>query len=275
MKRIKLVVSDIDGTLIEHGEEFPQAVARVVEELSAWGIGFTFASGRLPYMITPFVQKLGIDLPVCACNGTLIYRGEEILESHPLRARVLRPLITAALLRGMTVLYAVRGVEYCFEENEATRRKRAERGTYHPIRPIGEREWDTLLVDKMNIIDEGRGVPALKALEEELADRCHITHYGESGLEIVAAGYGKEYGIRRLAGYLGISVDEILAIGDNENDDAMIRLAGVGGAVGNAIPQTKACADIVAERAGGEGVAEIIQKVCLEGNGLAGMTWKE
>ena len=269
MKTIKLVVSDIDGTLIGHGEEFPRAVAEAVKELAARGIGFTFASGRLPYMITPFVRQLGIDPPVCACNGTLIYRGEEILESHPLRADVLRPLITAALERGMTVLYAVRGVEYCFEENEATRRKRAERGSYHTIRPIGEEEWDKLTVDKMNIIDEGHGVPALKALEEELEDKCHITHYGESGLEIVAAGYGKEYGIGRLAEYLGISVDEILAIGDNENDDAMIRLAGVGGAVGNAIPQTKACADIVAERAGGEGVAEIIRRVCLGENGPA------
>ena len=64
-------------------------------------------------------------------HGTLIYRKDEILENHPLRLLELRPLIETALLREMTVLYSLNGTEYCMRENEAVRRKQAERGSYH------------------------------------------------------------------------------------------------------------------------------------------------
>lgn len=265
MKQIKLVVSDIDGTLIRDGEPFPQAVAGAVEELKKKGIAFTFASGRLPYMIQPYLEAMGLDMPYCACNGTLMVRGAKCIESHPLPVRLLRPLMTEACEMEMTVLYAVSGVEYCMEENRTVRRKVRERGHYHEIRPIQDNEWDSLLVDKINILDEQNRVPELADLEAGLALDCDITHYGRSGLEIVAAGYGKEYGLRCLARCLGISTDEVLAIGDNENDIAMLSLAGIGGVVANGTEAAKACADLVSEAESGEGAAEIIRKVCLGG----------
>ena len=55
-KDIRLVVSDIDGTLIRRGEGFPKEVEQAAAELKKRGILFTFASGRLPYMITPFAE---------------------------------------------------------------------------------------------------------------------------------------------------------------------------------------------------------------------------
>lgn len=264
MKSIKLVVSDIDGTLIRHGEPFPQAVIRSVKRLKENGIGFTFASGRLPYMINPYLKQLDLEgVPVCACNGTLLVRGEERLESHPLAAARLKPLVEEACRMGMTVLYALEGVEYCIKENEVTRRKTQERGSYHEIRPIAKDEWDRLLVDKVNILDEESRMAVLEPLERSIRDICDITHYGGEGLEIVASGYGKQYGIQRLAEYMGISVDEILAVGDNENDIAMLRLAGIGGVVANGTAEAKACADLVSEKESGEGAAEIIERVCL------------
>lgn len=268
MKTIKLVVSDIDGTLIRRGEPFPKAVKAVVEELKAKGIAFTFASGRLPYMISPYMEEMGLDAPVIACNGTLLYRGDRVLESHPVKLSRLRPMMEAALGFGMTVLYADGGTEYCLEENDAVRRKRRERGSYHEVRRLSEEEWESLAADKVNILDENGQARKLASHESLLAGICDITHYGESGLEIVAAGYGKGYGLARLADMMEVPLDQILAIGDNENDNEMIRLAGVGGVVGNGIPETKACADIVAGLDAGEGVAEIIRRVCLqEGNG--------
>ncbi len=264
MKTIKLVVSDIDGTLIRRGEEFPQAVKDVVRELGKRGIGFTFASGRLPYMITPYMKEMELNVPVCACNGTLLYQGDTVLERHPMKIWRLRPLLEKSLNLDMTVLYAANGVEYCLAENEAVRRKARERGYYHEIRPLSEEEWDTLDVDKVNILDEKKGTPHLAPMEQELQGFCDITHYGDQGLEIVAAGYGKEYGLTRLAEMMGVPLDQVLAIGDNENDNAMLRIAGIGGVVGNGTPDTKACGDIVAEAEAGEGTAEIIRRVCLQ-----------
>lgn len=268
MKTIKLVVSDIDGTLIRRGEPFPQEVKAAVKELKQKGIAFTFASGRLPYMISPFMEAMELDAPVCACNGTLLYQGSRIIERHPVRLSLLRDLMEASLGMDMTVLYAIDGTEYCLKENEVVRRKRRERGSYHEIRGISEAEWESLAVDKVNILDENGRTPKLVSYEALLAGICDITHYGTSGLEIVAAGYGKGYGLTRLAEMMEVPLDQVLAIGDNENDNEMIRLAGVGGVVGNGIPETKAYADIVTKLEAGAGVAEIIRRVCLkEGNG--------
>lgn len=265
MRTIKLVVSDIDGTLIRRGEPFPRAVKDAVKELQKKGIAFTFASGRLPYMITPYMEELGLDAPVCACNGTLLYQGDRLLEHHPMGIARLRPLIEKALELEMTVLYAVGGVEYCLQENEVTLRKTRERGFYHELRPLTEDEWKTLAADKVNILDEKRRTPLLAALEKDLEGICDITHYEDSGLELVTAGYGKAYGLTRLAEWMEVPLQQVLAIGDNENDNAMLKLAGVGGAVGNGTADTKGCADIVAELEAGDGVAEIIRRICLMG----------
>lgn len=264
MNTIKLVVSDIDGTLIRGREPLPQSVKMAVKELKKQGIAFTFATGRLPYMITPYMEELGLDAPVCACNGTLLYQGRRILEHHPLKLSLLRPLVLKARSLDMTVLYSVEGVEYCMWENESVLRKIRERGHYHEIRLLTQKEWETLPVDKVNILDEKQQTAQLASLESQLRDVCDITHYGDSGLELVAAGFGKAYGLTRLSELMKIPLNRVLAIGDNENDNGMLQLAGIGGVVGNAAPGTKAYGDLVAKEEAGEGAAELIRKVCFQ-----------
>lgn len=260
---IRLVLSDIDGTLLRRGETLPQAFSETVEALSQKGIGFTFASGRLPYMIAPLAEKLNVHAPVCACNGTCLYQGEKIIERHPFCPERLRPMAEAAMSLGMTVLYALDGVEYCMRETEASERKRQERGAYHPIRPLAEAEWETLRLDKLNILDEAERGALLLPYEDGLSGAFELTHYGRQGVEIVSAGYGKAYGLRRICERLSIPPCAVLAIGDNENDNEMLKLAGIGAAVGNAEPETKACADIVAEQEAAAGVLELIRKLCF------------
>ena len=149
-------------------------------------------------------------------------------------------------------------------ENEAVRRKQAERGSYHPIRPVREEEWESLWADKVNISDEHGGISSLLEWEQPLEGSCEITHYGNQGLEIVRAGFGKFYGVKQICAGLGISMEQVLAIGDYENDYEMLTQAGIGAAVGNAEAATKACADLTARKERGAGAAEIIRRFCYE-----------
>lgn len=57
-----------------------------------------------------------------------------------------------------------------------------------------------------------------------------------AGLEIVKAGYSKATGLREIAEYLGLELGEIMAVGDNENDNEFLQIAGIGVAVANAEP---------------------------------------
>ena len=129
-----------------------------------------------------------------------------------------------------------------------------------------EEEWESLWADKVNISDEQGEISSLLEWEQPLEGSCEITHYGNQGLEIVRAGFGKIYGVRQICAGLGISMEQVLAIGDNENDNEMLTQAGIGAAVGNAETATKACADLTARKESGAGAAEIIRRICFEEN---------
>ena len=73
----------------------------------------------------------------------------------------------------------------------------------------------------------------------------------------------KSYGLAQLAEHLGIRQDEIIAIGDNNNDLDMLRYAGLGVAVDNAVPAAKEVADRLSASNNDDGVARLIQEIIL------------
>lgn len=266
MSDIKLVVSDVDQTLIMTREgEFPRQVMQAVEKLKQKGIVFTLASGRLPYMLDPYLTAMGLDVPVIACSGGLVYHGETILieETYPLS--LVRDLIRSADSLEMTVLYSLKGEEYCYRETDGTRRKKEQRGWYHPLRSIAPEEWDRFCADKVIIMDDtGRQrISLLKAEEERITDGIAFTHYSDAAVEITPGGVNKATGIARLCEYLSIRMDEVLAVGDNDNDLEMVRQAGVGVAVANAKSELKDLADYVCQNPGPDGVVEAIEMYCF------------
>lgn len=84
-------------------------------------------------------------------------------------------------------------------------------------------------------------------------------------LEFMPKGITKAYGIELLARDLGITIDEVMAIGDEENDLPMIRYAGLGVAMANAVPLIKEAADVVTDSNEADGVATVIEKYVLKG----------
>ncbi|HAQ0763393.1 TPA: HAD-IIB family hydrolase, partial [Enterococcus faecium] len=83
-------------------------------------------------------------------------------------------------------------------------------------------------------------------------------------LEFMPKGVTKAYGISLLAKDLGLKQEEIMAIGDEENDLPMIQYAGLGVAMENAVPFVKEAADFVTASNEENGVAKVIQKFVLE-----------
>lgn len=266
MSDIKLVISDVDHTLIMTREgEFPGQVMAVVEQLKQKGIGFTFASGRLPYMLDPYLTAMGLDLPAVACGGGLVYHGKQVLAEQTYPLIWMKPFIQCADDLGMTILYSMKGEEYCYRETEGTRRKKELRGHYHPLRSVSAKEWNDLRVDKVIIMDDTgmNRIPLLRPAEEKTSEAITFTHYSDAAVEVTPGGVNKATGTAAICDYLSIDMEQVLAVGDNENDMEMIRQAGIGIAVANAIPELKAIADYVCEKPGPDGVVEAITRYCF------------
>ena len=106
----------------------------------------------------------------------------------------------------------------------------------------------------------------------EARDRCRellegddvvITNAERSTMEFTARGIDKGQGVARLAQILGIDNDQTIAVGDAENDLSMLRSAGLGVAMGNALPEAVAAADVQVADNDHDGVAEAIRRYLL------------
>ncbi|HEY8489239.1 MAG TPA: HAD-IIB family hydrolase, partial [Thermaerobacter sp.] len=107
----------------------------------------------------------------------------------------------------------------------------------------------------------------LRPLEQRIVQRygaiLRLTHSGPGSFDLLPPGIHKAAGLERLAAHLGIPREQVVAVGDNDNDCEMLRWAGLGVAMGNAHPDVKAVADYVTATNGEDGVARLIEEVLL------------
>lgn len=263
---IKLVVSDLDGTLLNKDESLSDEVIATIRKLDEKGIPFTIATGRLKYMIDEYAEKMAIKHPIVSCNGSILYKETEILSENTFSIKPLRKLIEKANEMGMTIVYSIQGKEYVLKETTWVLEKRKKFDRYHDVHYFTEDDWSKVVVDKVNIVDEIRDgrVRELHPYSDNLEKEFAISHYGNVGMEIVAGGITKAIGLQELSKQMGIPMENIMAIGDSENDNAMLKVAGLGVAVGNAMPSTKENADYICEGHGPVGVIEAIEKFVLK-----------
>lgn len=257
-KKIKLITCDIDGTLMNTNRLLSEKFVEIVKDLKDLGVQFTFASGRLPYKIMPLVSQINSDLPFVACNGGCIFQNEKFLLKKMFSIRILREVINLSEILDDTILYSFDGIEYCLRETKESAIKRQKRGSYYPIRGIENEEWEKLKILKLNILSN-KSISLLKNQLDAIKDEVEITYYGDFGVEIVPKGVNKLTGIKQIIEHMNVSLDEIIAIGDNENDLELLRNVGIGVAVQNATQEIKECSNFVTENCGEEGVIEFLE----------------
>ncbi|KAF1299393.1 hypothetical protein BAU15_01730 [Enterococcus sp. JM4C] len=264
---IKYIFCDIDGTLIQKREPLTSSFIEEVREITDQGFFFTFASGRLPYRIQPLLDELGLaNQPYVACNGALVKKGTETLFQKKFPLALVRNLVDKALAANMTVLYAIDELEYVMAENSATKRKRAERGNYHPLKMPTEAEWQTLEIIKLNVLqdDSIEDIRLFEAEFEEIKEQILITRYGTYGIELVSQGVSKQTGIELVLQQVRGNLEAVATIGDNENDCEMIQAAALGIAVGNATPELAKLADFQVAGIASQGVEEALKQIRMQ-----------
>ena len=262
---IRMVVTDLDDTLLSKDKTVDPAAALLIAQLKKQNIRFTFISGRPPFAIARFARMVETSAPIVGCNGAVVVdRNGQLLEpGTALSPDLLAPLLAAAVDGNMTVLALAGEVEYALAETPWTRSREAA-GRSIPLAGLPQLlQWQNIY--KINIMAGEQQasfaalLPDIRALQEAYS----IALYGHSGCEIVNRQVGKETGLRKLCQMCQIPIEEVLAIGDNENDIQMLRAAGIGAAVANATDSVKAAADYCCEYGYTEGVMEAIQQFAL------------
>ncbi len=254
---VKAVFFDIDGTLAAvKSHIIPKSTREAVRRLREKGICCILSTGRHPLEVEEENILPGLDFDggiwltgqFCELRGTCILQNcftkEQLI--------ILREFLEE---RRRSCIFFEKDAMYCNLVDERIKKEQTGIGTaVPPVRDIGDLEKREIL----------QMVPFIDKAEEEallaLLPECRLTRWGEGVVDFLPAGGGKEQGILAVCRELGIKPEEVIAFGDAENDIAMLRLAGLGVAMGNGEPEAKEAADYVTERIEEDGIWKALVK---------------
>ena len=268
---IKLVVSDIDGTLLPKGGNISEGSRRAVAECRRNGINFALASGRWFPTTLPIAEAVGCQGPlIVSGGGCVITLDGEILQEFTMDDADARKTYEIIKDCGGMITSYVNGAIYRI--NAACLEKHPPEKTAY----INGDVWEVVDDDVSRFENEGlTGVykmevysdePALlKVLWNELeAAGLSVCSSTVKNIEIASPGGGKGQAMKWLAEYLGLEKEQVMAFGDHVNDLDMLAAAGVGVAMGNGEPEVKAAADLVAPPCAEDGLARMLRDLVFD-----------
>lgn len=265
----KMIVLDLDGTLINEKKEITPKTREALMEAQARGVRIVLASGRPTYGIIPLAEQLCLaehDGYIMAYNGGKIIccRTGETIFNQALDPEWVPILHDEAIAAGMEIL------TYQGEGIAAT--KRQNKYVLHEafINKMPVEQYDDFVhqlvfpINKCLIVGDPKPLHQLEMrLSEQLAGRLLVYRSAGFFLECVPLGIEKSQSLDRLIKKLSIQREEVIAVGDGYNDKGMIEFAGLGVAMANASREVQDIADYITYSNEEDGVAHVVRKFIL------------
>lgn len=267
---IKLIAIDLDGTLLNANHELNPATIKAAKEAKERGIKIVLCSGRPLTGLQKFLNELGLTEPgdfSISYNGALVQHvdtGKTVVAETLSYQDYLR---IQRLADGLDIHAHVQDGEHIYTAN-ADISPYTVRESFLVNMPLFYRTPDSFSADQrfakvMLIDDPDKLAAAKKQIPAAFFDDYYIVNSEPFFLEFMHKSVSKGNAVTALAQYLGYTMDEVMAIGDQANDLPMIEAAGLGVAMGNAIPTVKAAAQVETATNIEDGVAKAIQKYAL------------
>ena len=274
----KLVAIDMDGTLLNSDHEVSERNKKALKKARELGVNIAITTGRLFCSARYYSDLIGIDTPVIASNGSYIknkFNDTAILE-NPMPKDVAIKIYNIVKKHGLTVNFnswdtliredfIPENHAYYIMNQDLPEEKRVKFLVCEDIIPTLEDFQGNIL--KGIVFEDEKNKDNLWAAKEELkdtfGDKLHVVSSGDNNFEVMMGNSSKGNAVAYLAESLGIKPDEVMCIGDSENDISMIKYAGVGVAMGNGLDIVKEVADYVTDTNNNSGVGKAIEKFVL------------
>ena len=277
-KNIRLITIDIDGTLLTPEGQITARTRAAIRAAQHIGVIVTLATARRYGGAQAVAEALGLELPLIVYDGTLIV-------SHPSRAILVSRTLDAEVTRQAIEIFrrhAIQPVlhpcedEFCLKEEVWTGPTEndnpgltlyltaaGERVRRMPYEVMSARATEALRVvafAEQALVEQI--LPAISALDCAW-NFAPLGSYGSAELAILPAGCSKASAVSALAERYEIPLTQVMALGDSYNDLEMLRLVGLGIAMGQAPEQVKAAAKAVTATNREDGVALALERFIL------------
>jgi len=263
--KIRLLLSDIDGTLVPPDKLLTERSIRAVDALRDAGILFAITSSRPPRGLHMYIEPLKLTTPIAGFNGGMIIdAARHVLEEHTIDDDDVTTTIdfldqhnvATWIYRGQE--WYVRDLDDPHVEHEAD---------VCEFRPRSVANFDAVSNGVAKIVGVSDDKDALTRAQREL----HATFGAELSatksqsyyLDITCPQANKGFVVDYLAAKFGVAADEVATIGDAQNDVSMFERSGLSIAMGNAENEVKASASEVTTSNEDEGFARAVERFIL------------
>lgn len=279
MKDIKLVALDLDGTLFDNSSRISKRNLTAIRSITDKGIHVVISTGR-PFEGIPFdqIKGTGINYAITA-NGSGIYEIStgKCLYENAMDEELVTPILNFLLTRDIHMDAFIGGKGYTPIQCVETAQKLTVPSSIKNYIITTRTRLDNILqfIHENQLKVQKMTLNFYPAADGTLIDRETVRKFlvsnpsittvcgGYNNLEFTRADANKGVSLRKLAEILGVNPDATMAIGDTENDLAIIEAAGIGVAMGNATDAVKARADYVTTTNTKDGVAAAIEHFIL------------
>lgn len=266
-KPIRLVVTDVDGTLVRHDKSLHPETIKAAQELKAAGITLCLVSSRPPRGVEMFLEPLGVTAPHAGFNGGQIVAGDNatVLEELFIPEAAARAAVAHMTEAGLDVwVFAESGWyvkapigPYVEHEAEVTR------NSYTVVE-----DFAPYLATTIKIMSSSKDFDLVGRVEGELqtslGDRASVNRSSNYYCDVTHVDANKGHAALALAKIVGVTPEEMACLGDMNVDVPMLKVAGVSIAMGNAAESVKAAARYVTGTNDESGWADAIRRYVLK-----------
>ena len=273
-KKITLAAFDLDGTLLDDKKRIPPENLRLLRRAAMSGVLLVPATGRIPDGMPEELMRLPIRYGVLV-NGAMLYdfeRRETVERAEIPNARALEIIDFMDTLPisydcyfhtwGYIDREKLERVEEFISDPGILRLVHELRTPVDNLRRYLAEQGDS--VQKLQMYFKPETFPLREQLLQELPARwpdIAVTSSLPMNIELNAAAANKGRALLSLCAHLGIAPEETVAFGDGSNDCTLLRAAGLGVAMANAVEEAKAAADIVTVSNNEAGVAKVLEEI--------------
>ena len=261
---IKMVATDIDGTIVKWGCDYSDGVKSCVKKLCDNGVKVVLVTGRMHCATTHVAEALGLKTPIVSYQGGLIKNNNgETLYQQNLDSDTAKKIIKWARKNDVHINLYLDDKLYVEKDNEFVRKYTDGKFISYEVC-----NFDDLNIENVNKIlaidfNDAERVTGWVCELRKNHPELYIVKSTPYFCEIGSSKAKKSAGVEFLANQWGIKKDEILTIGDQDNDIELLKAGGVPVAMGNASDELKKYACYITDTVENDGFAKAVEKYCF------------
>ena len=263
---IKMIATDIDGTILKWGLEFTPALKQCIKNLKEKGVKVVLVTGRMHCAALPVARELGLDTPIISYQGGLIKDFDNnTLYQKNLDSKYALSIVSWARLNNIHINLYIDDKLYVERDNDIV--KKYTDGKFIDYEVIN---FDSLAIKNVNKIlaidlnDPDKVTGWVNELRAKFPD-LYIVKSTPYFCEIGCGEAKKSLGVEFLCKMWGFDKSEVLTIGDQNNDIDLVKAGGIGVAMGNGTPELKQCADFITDTVDNDGFVKAVEKFVIQG----------